>query len=60
MATQVALTAEESGKIVSASFFMKTLKSYLPTHGTFFKVRGCELCIFADTTRTECAEAKIA
>ena len=34
------------------------MKSYLPTHDTFHQIACYTLCIFADASRTECAEAK--
>ena len=59
MAIEIALAAEEHGKIVSARHFCNAVKSYLPTHGTFHKIAHWALCIFADAIRKECAEAKI-
>lgn len=59
MAIGIALAAEEHGKIVSARHLCKAVKSYLPTHGTFHKIAYCALCIFADATCKECAEAKL-
>lgn len=58
MATKVALAAEEYGKIVSAGVVLRCLKSYLPSHSTYNNNRCCILCVFADTTRMECAETK--
>lgn len=58
MAIEIALAAEEHGKIVSARHFCNAVKSYLPTHGTFHKIAHWALCIFADAIRKECAEAK--
>ena len=58
MAIGIALAAEEPGKIVSARHLCNAVKSYLPTHGTFHKIAYCALCIFADATCKECAEAK--
>ena len=58
MAIEIALAAEEHGKIVSARHFCNAVKSYLPTHGTFHKIAHCALCIFADAICKECAEAK--
>lgn len=58
MAIEIALAAEEYGKIVSARHFCNAVKSYLPTQGTFHKIAPCALCIFADAIRKECAEAK--
>ena len=54
MATEVALAAEENGKIVSAVY----PKSYLPSHGVCYETSNCILCIFADAIRTGYAEAK--
>lgn len=55
MATEVALAAEENGKIVSAVY----PKSYLPSHGVCYETSNCILCIFADAIRTGYAEAKV-
>ena len=58
MATEVALATEELGNIVSAGSLFRHPKSYLPTHSTFHKKESCTLCIFADATLAECAEAE--
>ncbi len=49
------MAAEESGKIVSAGY---GLKSYLPAHSAIHKKLHLPMCIFADAIRVGRAEAK--